>query len=585
MTDETLEHRLAAILSADVAGFSRLMAADELGTIRRIRALREEFRSQAELHGGRVVDDPGDNILAEFPTASAAVDCAVELQRRAAARNADVEPERRMAVRIGVELGEVAVSGDRLYGVGINTAARLEARAPIGGICLSESVRAHLHGRRDSVIRDLGSQRIDHLDEPIRAWAIDPPDGVRPRASRAILRPIRTSEPRIAILPFVTVGAGRDDEYYADGLTMDLQTALVKISGLSVVGEPSTFATRAEPLTLRQVSSDLGAEFLVEGSVRRDGARVRICAQLVEASSGHRLWAERYDRDDETSFEVLDEVVEEIVTALDVELVSGESARVFRKSLRKPRAREAYYRGWQALFGTSRDAIERAAHWFQRTIDEEPESPLGHALAAWAAWWAVFRGLSTSPDADLERAESLAHRALALGDCSGLAHLMLAHVHLLRRDFEGALREAEVALEERPSCDGALAAKAQVLTFVGRPSEAVPLARRAIEQTPVVPPLWPAILAHAFAMADQPEEAIAAADAILEHHPETLAAQLIRAGACATLGRAGDARSSVDAVLSLAPDFAVEAFTRRQPYRDPEDSERVRRALRAAGLP
>jgi adenylate cyclase len=586
MASDGFERRLVAIFSADVVGYSRLMAADDLDTIRRITAYRRLIRASVEQHGGRVVDDPGDNVLAELPTASAAVGCALEIQRESAARNSGIPADRRMDLRIGISLGEVMEDSGRIYGTGVNLAARLEALSDPGGVCISEVVYSAIRSQFDVPFRDLGPRSLKNIPEPVRAFSWGASVRERPRSSRRLIPlPASAHDQRsLAVLPFVNMSGDAGQDYFADGLTMDLQTALVKISGIHLVGEPSTFATRSEPLTIGQLSSELGVNFLLEGGVRRDGNQVRISAQLMDARTGQRIWAERFDRVLDDHFAVQDEITEEIVTALDVKLLSGESARVFRKSFRNPRALEAYYRGWQRLFGTTRSEIQQAQRHFEEAIQHENDSPLGYALAAWAWWWEAFRSLTPTPEVSLARAEDLANRAIELEDSSGLAHLMLAHVHLMRRDYDVALGVVGVALCDRPSCEGAFAAKAHILNYMGRSDEAADLARRAIEFTPVYPPLYPAILAHAYATSGRYEDAIEAAQIIIEHHPETLDAHLILIGSCAALDRHQEAQASVEAVRSYYPGFRVDTFAATQPYMDPSHLELVTKYLKSAGL-
>jgi len=588
MVADGYERKLVAILSADVVGYSRLMAADELDTIRRITAYRREIREVVGRHGGRVVDDPGDNVLAEIPTPTDAVRCAVEIQEGSASRNAGVSADRRMELRIGINVGEVTTEAGRIYGAGVNVAARLEALSEPGGICVSDLVHTEVRNKLPLKFRDLGSQSVKNIPEPVRAFGLGfGKDTAAKQVKSRRLIPIPPSAPgqrSLAVLPLVNLSGDPSQDYFADGLTMDLQTALVKISGIHLIGETSTFATRSQPLTMSQLSEELGAEFLVEGGVRRTGDRVRVSAQLVEARSGRRLWGERYDRVLDDHFAVQDEITEEIVTALDVKLVSGESSRIFRKSFKNPQALESYYRGWQLLFGTTRDDIQNAQACFEEAIRHEPGSPLGYALAAWAWWWEAFRLFTPTPEVSLARAEELANRAVELHDCSGLAHLMLAHVHLLRRDYDRALEEADTAVCERPSCEGAFAAKAHILNYMGRSDEAALLARKAIELTPVYPPIYPAILAHAYATSGRLEEAIEAADAVLDEHPDTLDALLIRIGASMGLGQEDDARSSADDVKRYYPGFRLDAFATTQPYIDGAHLDKVIRTLRSAGL-
>jgi adenylate cyclase len=495
-----------------------------------------------------------------------------------------------MELRIGLNLAEIASSEGRIYGDGVNVAARLEALAQPGGICVSEVVYAQVRNKLDLEFRDLGEQTVKNIPTPIRAFGLGgraenpPPETRAPTSNRlAPAIPPRPGIRSLAVLPFVNLGDASND-YFADGLTMDIQTSLVKISGLHLIGEGSTFAYKSRPVTISQLKQELAVEYLLEGAVRRAGDQVRITAQLVETESGRRLWSERYDRVLDDHFLVQDEITEEIVTALDVRLVSGESARIFRKALRNPQALESFYRGWQALFGTSREEVREAQRCFEEAIRLEPTSPLAHALAAWAWWWEAFRRFTPTPHASLQRAEDLARRAIELDDTSGLPHLMLAHVHLIRREHEEALAEAERAVLDRPSCEGAFAAKAHILNYVGRAEEAVDLAQRAIDLTPIHPPVWPAILAQAYDASGRFDEAIQAADAVLSIDPDTLDAHLVRICASVALGREDSAASSAADVRRVDPTFRIDDYAETQPYLDPRDLERVVTALRSSGL-
>jgi adenylate cyclase len=586
-----LHRKLVAILSADVVGYSRLMANDEIDTIRRITAYRRKLREVVEAHDGRVVDDPGDNVLAEHPTATDAVRCAVAIQQVAAAQNADIPADRRMELRIGVNLAEIATEGGRIYGDGVNIAARLEALAEPGGICISEVVHTQVRNKLDLAFRDLGEHQVKNIPTPVRTYGLGPgntrTDRRDPPATAQRLAPAIPPRPGIrslAILPFVNLSGDETQDYFADGLTMDIQTALVKISGLHLIGEGSTFTYKSRPLTIEQLSEELAVEYLLEGCVRRVGDRVRISTQLIEAKSGRRLWSERYDRVIDDLFAVQDELTEEIVTALDVQLVSGESSRIFRKALRNPQALENFYRGWQALFGSSREEVREAQRCFEEAVRLEPESPLAHALCAWAWWWEAVRRFTPTPEVSLQRAEDFARKAIEMEDSSGLPHLMLAHVHLTRREHDLALAEAERAVLDRPSCEGAFAAKAHVLNYVGRADEAVELAQRAIDLTPVYPPVWPAILAQAYQASGRSAEAVEAADSVLGFEPDNLDAHLVRICASLALGRASDASHSAADVLRVEPSFRVDEYAESQPYRDAADLDLVLDALRSAGL-
>ena len=344
------------------------------------------------------------------------------------------------------------------------------------------------------------------------------------------------------------------------------------------------FTYKAKPVTTRELGHQLGVRHVLEGGVRKAGNRVRITAQLVEASSSRHVWAERFDRKLDDLFTVQDEITEEIVTALDVQLVSGEPARVLRKMLRNPAALESFYRGWQALFGSKKEEIEEAQRLFEETIRLEPESPVGYTMAAWAYWWAAFRGLSDDFSVSLERATELARKALTLEDDTGMTHLMMAQVHLLKREHDQALAEAERAVFTRPSCHGAHAAKANILNYLGRPAEAIEFAKNAIRLTPVYPTLYPAVLASAYYGCDRNEEAIAAAKEALKRDRDNLDALLVLAGANAALGQMEEAHGATREVLKVKSEFTLEEFAESQPYKDPRTLERVITMLRGAGL-
>jgi len=591
MSQAEYERRLAAIFSADVVGYSRLMAEDELDTIRRLRAHRSEVGTIIDRHGGRVVDDPGDNVLAELSTASDAVSAALELQRVVAARNEDVEPGRRMELRIGIHVGEVTADAHRIYGNGVNIAARLEGLAAPGGICISQVVREQIRSRMAVACDDLGEQEVKNIPEPVRVFAVREAGETQaplkvdlPVPWRDALPPPPVEKPTLAVLPFVNLSGDAGQDFFADGLTMDIQTALVKISGLELISEESTFRTRDRSVGLRELGRELRVKHVLQGGVRRDGSRVRVSAQLVETEEGRRIWAERFDHLVHDEFAVQDEITEQVVTALDVKLVSGESARIFRRMLRNPDALERYYQGWQSLFGPTADHVRQAQQHFEEVTRLEPRSPLGFALAAWAHWWEAFRNLTPDTEGPLRRGEKYARQAIELDDATGLPHLMLAHVHLLRREYDEAIAEADRAVLDRPSCEGAFAAKANILNYTGRAAEAVPLAQRAVALSPAYPPIFPAILAASYYGSDCNRDAAAAAAGVLSMDPSNLGSHLLLAASRAALGHRDAARSASEDVCRLSPAFRLDSFASTQPYQDRAELDRLLDHLRQAGL-
>jgi adenylate cyclase len=589
MNSDSLKHRLAAILSADVAGYSRLMAEDELGTIRTFTAYRSEITAFVRSHGGRVANFVGDNMLAEFTSTLAAVDCALTIQTTLARLNRKLAESRRMFFRIGVNLGDVAVDGDLIFGDGVNIAARLEALAEPGGICISDIVYNQIFNKLDLKCIDLGERMLKHIPKPVRVYRIAKHGAAAPVSPMNNAADNRSAlplpqKPSLAVLPFVNLSTDPRQDHFSDGLTLDIITALVKIPELFLISDASMFSYKSKPVTVQELGRELGVSHVLEGGVRKAGNRVRITARLIETSSVRQVWAESYNRQLDDLFAVQDEIAHEIVTAMDIKLVSGESARIIRRSLKNPAALENYYRGYQALFSSTREEINEAQQLFEETALLEPESSLGYALAAWAHWWSVFRGLSDNEAFSLQRATELAQQALVLDDDTGLPHLMMAQIYLLKHDHSKALAEADLAVLTRPSCDGSYAAKANILNYLGRPAEAVELAKYAMRLTPVYPIFYPAVLASAYYGCSRYEEAIAAAEEVLQGDKLNIDALLILAGANAALDRPDAAHKACREVLDISPDFTLEKYAATQPYKDAQTLAQVIEMLLKAGF-
>jgi TolB-like protein/class 3 adenylate cyclase len=594
MNNADLEHRLAALLSADVVSYSRLMAEDELGTIRTLTAYSAEMRARVDAYRGRVVNFVGDNMLAEFSSTLDAVNCAVEIQQVLANFNTKLTGNRRMDFRIGLHLGDVAVDGDLIFGDGVNIAARLEALAQPGAICISDMVYNQVINKLDIQCVDLGEQTLKNIPKPVRVYRIVEADSTTPAATGVVATIADTSnktewmppphQPSLAVLPFVNLGADPGQDYFSEGLTLDIMTALVKIPGLFLIADSSMFSYKSKPVTVQELGRDLGVSHVLDGGVRTAGNRVRITARLIETASMRQVWAESYDRQLDDLFAVQDEITREIVTAMDIKLVSGESARTIRQTLKNPAAIEIYYRGWKALFSTAKEDLYEAREMFEKTILLEPESSLGYAMAAWAHWWIVFRGLSNDASQSLQRATELAEQAVRLEDITGLPHLMMAQIYLLKHDHSRALAEAELAVLARPSCDGSFVAKANILIYLGRPAEAIELAKFAMRLTPVYPVYYPAVLAAAYYGCGRHEEAIAAALNVLQSDRDNLDALLILAGASAALGRLEEAQKACREVIASYPDFTLEKYAASQPYQEPQTLEQVIGVLQKAGF-
>jgi adenylate cyclase len=591
MTEGEFKHRLAAIVSADVVGYSRLMAEDEVSTVRTLSAWRDKISSIVNDHGGRVVDFVGDNMLAEFHSALDAFDGALKIQQTLACLNADLAENRQMNFRIGINLGDILVDGDVIYGDGVNIAARLEGLAEPGGLCIAEIVYTQVHNKRELEFVDMGPQALKNIPDPVRAYRVaagadesvpqDAPRNAAARPPKALPLP---DKPSLAVLPFVNLSADPKQDYFSDGLTMDIMTALVRIPGLFLISEISMFSYKSQALSIEELSAKLGVSHILDGGVRKAGDRVRITARLIETRSGRQIWADRYDRKIDDIFAVQDEITEKIVEAMDVQLVTGEVSRRIRDAIRNPQALESYYRGWEALFGSTREDIREAQEMFAETIRLEPRASFGYAMAAWAHWWAVAQGMAEDVALALKQAAELAGRAMDLDDFTGLSHLVMAEIDLYNREHDKALAAAEKAVMARPSCDISFVAKANILIYLGRAKEAIDLAKFAIRLAPVYPPFFQVVLAAAYYGSGQYDEAIAAATEAAGSDPNNLGAFLILAAANAALDRPEASRKAAGEIRRISPDFSLEKYAATQPYKDPATLQQVIHTLQKAGL-
>jgi adenylate cyclase len=588
--DQPLPRRLAAILYADVARYSHMTGIDEDATHRTLRRYFDLIAARAADHGGRIAHYAGDAVLAQFDAAVDALSCAVVVQRELGEMNRELEPSRQVRFRVGVNSGDVIEDRGDIFGDGVNVAARLEALAVPGGICVSDAVRVAVGNRVPVDYLFIGEQKVRNIAEPVRAYRVGPGEGratgvaaaTRNQSGPELALP---GKPSLVVKPFTNMSADPGQDYFAEGLTKDISIALVKIPGIFLAMDESPAAQLSKQMSVTELGQKFGVRYVLTGGVRRHDDRVRVNAELIEADSGQCLWAERYDRNLHDLFSIQDEITEEIVTAMDVKLMRGEAARFLRKALTNPAALDLAYRGWYALYnGGSLQHVRDAQHYFEEVIRLEPDSPVGYASAAMAYWSEAGFGRVVIDSPAMDRAAELAEQALELGDTTGFANLALALVHLARHEYEQAMVQATEGVTARPSCNGAYAIKSSVLNYLGRSREAIEFAQYAVRLTPVYPAEFPAILATAYHDSDRHADAIAAAQASLQLRADDIGPLLILAASNVAQGNLDQAHEAADRVRDLDPAFNLSDFAATQPYRDQNDLERLLNRLREAGL-
>jgi adenylate cyclase len=583
-----LKQRLAAILAADVAGYSRLMAADDRATVASLDAARGVFRTQIESNQGRVIDMAGDSVLAVFETAIGAVSAALAVQKVLNVSSNAVPEDRRMRFRIGVHLGDVIEKADgTVYGDGVNIAARLEGLAAPGGITVSESVRTAVRTKVGANFDDQGEQKVKNIPEPVRAYRVKVEGDTASTPSSAVgeIEPSLPDKPSIAVLSFANMSGDPEQEYFSDGITEDIITDLSKLSGLLVIARNSTFTYKGRSVDVRQIGREFKVTHVLEGSVRRAGGRVRITAQLLDSATGHHVWAERYDRNLGDIFALQDEITREIVAALDVKLLRGEQAMVWRQSLRSPEALDAYYRGLDYVNRITREANGQAVHCFDQVIRLEPDSPLGYLGMAWTHLSASRYGWSDSAPESLNRAAKLARKALELDELCADAHALLGYYHLLAHAHDQAIAAGERSVELNPNHADNAANLACSYAVSGRPVEAIALMQRAIRLSPIYPTWYLNILGFGHYQSGQYDEAEKVLKHALQREPEYADCRLILAGVHHSRGRMDEARREAQEVMRQNPGFRLREFEARLAIvKDREMLSRFLDMLRQLGL-
>jgi adenylate cyclase len=627
---ENSDHRkLTAILCADVKGYSKLMGEDESYTVGALKECRKLFAENIQNHGGRVVNAPGDSILAEFPSVVSAVKCAVEIQNQLNDRNAELPDNRKMVFRIGVNLGDVIHSENAIYGDGVNIAARIEALAEPEGVSISRTVFNHVQKKLPYGYEYQGEHQVKNITNPVKVYKLltAPEDagrmvGMEPPVSASnwiwptvvvaaivltligyqVYQEITGPEfepasiekmayalpdkPSIAVLPFINMSDDPKKESLSDGITEQIITSLSKIHGLFVISRTSTFSYKNKPIKIQQVAEELGVNYVLEGSVQQSGDKLRITAQLIDALTGRHIWAERYERNYENLFALQDEITLRILNELQVKLTEGE--RIRSAAYSKATNLEAFEKAMEALsyirkFNPESNAIARRLA--EESIKLDPNYSISYYVLATVHMMDVWLGISKSPKKSLEQTVELLQRSIAIDENSDVSYSLLCHVYAMRRQFEKSLAAGQKAIEINPNSDIAYVFLAMTLRWVGRPEEAIKLHKKAMRLCPFPPSYYYQHLGSAYLAADRCEEAIEQYKKALNVAPKSFFAFQGLSVCYGLLGREDESKSAAEKMMEINSNYTIKIFNKTTPYKDRDFVARLANVLQKAGVP
>ena len=633
MNDKKVKRKLAAIFSADVKGYSRLMEEDEVTTVRTVEEYRGVMSESIEKHRGRVVDSPGDNLLAEFSSVVDAVECAVEIQRELGVRNTGIPEKRRMEFRIGVNLGDVIEESGRLYGDGINVAARIEGLAEPGGICISRTAYDQIKKKLDLGYKFLGEHSVKNISEPVSVYRVLTEPGAAGkvigeksflgRISRRVAlattllfiivaggligwniylhqsRKVEAADPKkmafplpekpsIAVLPFDNLSGDPEQEYIGDGISENIISTLSKVSKMFVISRNSTFTYKGKPVKVRQVAEEMGVRYVLEGSVQKSGDQLRVIAQLIDAINGHHLWSEKYDRKMRDLFDLQDEITKKIVVSLQVEIGRGVGARLRAKSTDNFEAWAKVSKGRELYMKSNKEDNIRARALFETASKLDPGYTEAWKWLAGTHQMDARRGWSDSRAASLKLANEFLQKAMALDDKNPTVHVLLGHIYYTKRQLEKAMSEYKMAISLDPNFGPGYALVSRTMIFMGEFEESITSMKKAMRLSPYYDAWYLIYLGQAYIFTRRYEEAIATFNLLLDR---------CRKGDCPTwwglsgmaqvnaeLGKLEEARTLMAEALEINPKLSLARSRRLNPFKDPAHLQRYLDAYSKAGL-
>lgn len=588
MTGERVQRRLAAILAADVVGYSRLMEADEAGTLARLKALRLAVIDPAVArHSGRMVKLMGDGALLEFASAVEAVTCAMEIQKLVAEHDHDTAADARIRFRIGINVGDVIVDGDDIYGDGVNVAARLEALAQPGGIYISRSAADQVRDKIPVGIESRGSQSVKNIARPIEVFCLvagNVPPTANLDLGAARPWPATLEKTSIAVLAFNNMSGDADQEYFSDGISEDIITDLAKLSELHVIARNSSFAYKNSPVSVREVAAALGVRYILEGSVRKAGSKVRVTAQLIDAATGGHAWAERFDRELIDVFAVQDELTEHIVAALKVRLTTSERDRIADKPVADITAHECFLRGREQVWLHTRAGNANARALMAEVLKIDPNCAAAYAFTAMAHVNDYINGWATEPDRILSTGLDLARRAIALDERMPEGHFVLGIALLWSKQPDEALESVSRCIALAPSSAEGHMLKAHTEMFNGLPAQSIETLDTYMKLDPLYPEIALQFFAEAQFLLGRFDLAADTLTRRIARNPQATTAYALLASCHGYLGRIVEGREAWAQVMRLEPDFSVERRRILLPFKNPADFELRVEGLRQLGM-
>ncbi len=585
MSDDAYRRKLTVILYTDVAGYSRHTGSDEEGTHRRVMEILDFASAQISAGEGTVLRYAGDAILAEFASAVSAVRTALEIQRVLARENRELDDDKRVKIRIGINIGDVIEDRGEVFGDGVNLAARLEAFAPEGGLCISASVHEQIQGKVHERFSDAGEQELKNISRPVRVYCWTLTQDVEGIPGE---RSTRGSEkPSIAVLAMTNMNRDPDLDYIGDGITEDLITALSRIRSFKVISRESTFSYKDTAIDVRKVAGELGVRYVLEGSVRKAGSRVRVTAQLIDAATGHHVWAERYDREMEDIFALQDEMVEIITAALEPELNAFERERAVSKPPGNLDAWELYQRALWHMWTYEEEHVPMALAMFRKASDADPNFAPAYAYYAYSCYITVIMGYAEHPQARLQEGLEAARQALKCDDKDAISYFAIGRILMMQADHDAAIAALRKSIELNPSFAQAYHGLGFALSLAGEFEEADRTTQKAVSMSPRDPMLWAFTIVHALncLLMDDSGGALDWAQRTLQIPTATgYWAHAVKAAALGRLGRIDEGRQALSLALAAKPDLSIAYLKQNLPTKRPDGLMPYLDGLRNCGL-